>query len=251
MNPEIAQLARHFQHHQKLLLPMPPWPCLSSPDNNNNNHEWPPEWVIYVLSIRVPRERAFLQRLHPSAACVAHVFHGVQGVPNHQQRRRRNRQRQRPQLRPGEIGCDASHRKMWQHIVVSSASSSNSPIILCEDDVNLRGDATQVAYLKLLVHEAATLSIDLVYLAWYQGYPARNPPKQLSEHLRAPFGDYLQLWCLYVTPLGLKKLTQEFPVNQKPILPIDVALRRSKTLRAAVAWPALAWVVGAGSDTAH
>ena len=233
------------------MLGPPPSPR-SSEDGKST--EWPVEWPIYFLSIREAREKAFLQRLVPSAAAVARVFHGQIGAVLAAQKRPRRRLPQpRSLLRPGEIGCDASHRLLWQSLSVSPNPAQG--FIVCEDDVDLSGNPTQVEYLRVLMQEATQLQLDLVYLAWFQGYNPRTPPKPLSEHLRVPFGEYLQLWCIYVTPVGLAKLVREFPAHingatPPPILPIDVAVKRSRFLRSAVAWPPLAWTVGAHSDTA-
>jgi len=266
MNPEIARLAHEFR---RLHLTLPPGPLPNFPEDNRDAKTapapWPTEWKIYFLSIREAREKAFLSRLVPSAAANAQVFHGVRGGTNLVssglfRRHRRSRQRtltpHPTPLRPGEIGCDASHRKLWHEL--AAAAKLHHPAtsyILCEDDVALRGDPAQVAYLRVLIAEATALKLDLVYLSWFQGYRgSTGPPRILSEHLRAPFGDYLQLWCIYVTPAGLEKLTREFPVgggnNAAAAIPIDVAVRRSVLLRAAVAWPPLVWTTGEASDTA-
>jgi len=261
MNPEIARLAHEFKR-QKLALPPAPLPNL--PGDGDGSTTWPADLPIHFLSIRETREKAFLGRLTPSAAAVAHVFHGVRGgggstgtIRNSRNPRNRPRRRGKffapglpPPLRPGEIGCDASHRKLWQALAGADAGTAANAYILCEDDVNLRGDPAQVNYLRVLLHEAAALHLDLVYLSWYQGFRGLTPPRQLSAHLRAPFGEYLQLWCIYVTRAGLEKLTREFPVGSRAIAPIDVAVKRSRLLRAAVAWPPLMWTTGAASDTA-
>lgn len=261
MNPEIARLAHEFKR-QKLTLPPAPLPNFPA-DGDGSTTTWPAELPIHFLSIREAREKAFLGRLTPSAAAVAHVFHGVRGTgTTRNSRNPRNRPRRRGKffapspsgpLRPGEIGCDASHRKLWQALAgADAAAGAVNAYILCEDDVNLRGDPAQVNYLRVLLSEAAALQLDLVYLSWYQGFRGiTGPPRQLSAHLRAPFGEYLQLWCIYVTRAGLEKLVREFPVGAAhPTIPIDVAVRRSRLLRAAVAWPPLTWTTGAASDTA-
>lgn len=232
-NPEIRRLSEQISQKGLIAGPSP------YSEASVGVTTWPEKLAVYFISIRPERAAAFQQRL--GSSITATLFPGTRGRvggPNG--------------LRPGEMGCDQSHRRLWAQMAKEA-----SAVILAEDDVHLVGSSLQITYLRTLLQEAQEAHVDLMYLSWFQGYSPRGAtPAVIAPHLRSLIGfPYLQLWCLWVSPAGLAKISNYFPIQQTPQQPIDVALCEALqlgriALKAAVAWPPLCWTVGASSDTA-
>lgn len=232
-NQELQRLAREFGNQH---LNLPPSP-ISGAVGGKGGASWPADLAVNYISIRDDRASAFARRVQNKTIPIKQ-FHGVHG---------RTLARVNG-LRQGEVGCSASHRRLWAQLAADPAVTH---AIIAEDDANLVLDVTQMSYIVTLIAEAKSANVDLIYLSWFQGY--RSIPINVSTHLRSVFESYIQLWCIYVTKAGLQKLTRTFPpANNQLNIPIDVAVRNiSGTLRSCVAWPPVCWSVGCASDTVN
>lgn len=227
VNAEISFLTRAFNGNippltlPRLLTPVPP--------------AWPTHIPVYVISIRPERLAAFARRF-------PHPFRHWPGTNGSVL----SRTKPLSTLRPGEIGCFDSHRRLWTHI----AQQDQELAIICEDDVNLVASPEQCNYLDMLLREVETRQYDALFLSWFRPRPDASLPPPPSAHTRMQW-TFCQLWCYLVTKRGAQRMVDCIQTMRQPV---DVALDTARCLNQLsnlVAYPPLCLTVGARSDTAN
>lgn len=232
INREISNLAAQFSNLRRRRLPPISLPI------TNGSPQWPLSIPIYAISINQVRQERFKQRfLHAST-----IWEGTRGKNMDIGKLKREGNLISNHLTRGEIGCYDSHLRLWEKLVRDKTPMA----IICEDDVNLTGDANQACYFNTLLSEVETVPFDIMFLSWFR--PAGGNTITTHTHQQWCFH---QLWAYLVTYEGLKKILSDVKVK-KIHVPVDVALWESHSrgvIRNLVAYPPLCLTVGENSDT--
>jgi hypothetical protein len=233
INSEISSLANQLVKNRRTRL-LPP---ISIPQTSGSV-EWPKNVPTFVISINPTRQQRFHDRFQH---CFTH-FEGTNGKTIDESKWRRDKRLVSLKLKRGEIGCYDSHLRLWKMLVENEIPMA----IICEDDVNLSGNAQQSQYLNTLLSEAKQAPFDVLYLSWFR--PAGGTKN--TAHTRIQWC-FCQHWAYVVTLGGLKKLLADQCI-QKINLPVDVALWEAHcrgVVRNIVAYPPLTLTTGERSDT--
>ena len=233
INSEISSLANQLVKNRRTHL-LPP---IAIPQTIGSA-EWPKHLPTFVISINPTRQ----QRFHDRFQHVCTPFEGTNGKTIDETKWRRENKLVSHKLKRGEIGCYDSHLRLWKMLVQKEIPMA----IICEDDVNLSGNAQQSQYLNTLLSEAKQAPFDVLYLSWFR--PAGGTRN--TAHTRIQWC-FCQHWAYVVTLGGLKKLLADKTI-QKIHLPVDVALWEAHcrgVVRNIVAYPPLTLTTGERSDT--
>ena len=235
INGEIYNLASKFTKSRGLSA----LPKLEIPVTNGSS-QWPIDIPIFVISINDKRRQNFQNRFpYPSTH-----FAGTNGNTIDVSHWRHTRRLQSNILKRGEIGCYDSHLRLWQMLVKNNVQIA----LICEDDVDLKGNTIQSQYFNTLLIEAAQTPFDVLYLSWFRPDGGR----QNTVHTRVQWC-FCQHWAYVVTLNGLKKLLADEKITNIR-LPVDVALWEAHcrgVVRNVVAYPPLTLTVGERSDTSN
>ena len=233
INREISNLAAQFSKPRRHGL-LPPITLPST----GGSPQWPVSVPVYAISINSNRQDKFKRRfLHPST-----IWAGTNGKTLDIGKLKRESVLISNHLTRGEIGCYDSHLRLWEKLVRDKTPMA----IICEDDVNLTGDANQSSYLNTLLSEVKPVPFDIMFLSWFR--PAGGNTVTAHTHQQWCFH---QLWAYLVTQEGLKKILADVKVKKMHV-PVDVALWDSHSrgvIRNVVAYPPLCLTVGEHSDT--
>jgi glycosyl transferase family 25 len=201
--------------------------------------QWPSHIPIYVISINPTRQQRFKQRFRGGEV---NFWDGTHGKTMDIGKLKRDGVLKTNELTRGEIGCYDSHQRLWEFMI-----KSNIPMaIICEDDVNLTGDANQSQYFNTLLSELSNTNYDILFLSWFR--PSGGSSVTSHTHSQWCFH---QLWAYLITLDGSKKLLSDNRVKQMHV-PVDVAMWESHTrsnVRNLVAFPPVCLTVGEYSDT--
>lgn len=101
-------------------------------------------------------------------------------------------------LKPGEIGCFLSHRKVWQMCL-----ALDKPILVLEDDINVRGCLNSALSFAATSHlKWDVLRLAGIYAVRRQIIHERHDDSKLVELLENPCGTA----AYWLTPSGAQKL---------------------------------------------
>ena len=231
VNNEIARLASIFKNSSRGLPPI-------RVPSTNGLKTWPKQLPVFVISINPSRQDKFKQRFKEKST----VWHGTNGKHLDLTRLKREGTLVYRDLTRGEIGCYDSHIRLWRKLVSEKVPMA----IICEDDVNLTGDATQAQYLNTLLSEIKTTRCDFLFLSWFR--PVGGATVTSHTHKQWCFH---QLWAYLVTYDGLVKALADTRVKQMH-MPVDVALWDAHSrgvIHNLVAYPPICLTVGERSDT--
>lgn len=231
VNKEIARLASIFKNSRRSSPPI-------RVPSTNGSKTWPKQVPVFVISINPSRQEKFKQRFKEKST----IWHGTNGKHLDLTRLKREGTLVYRDLTRGEIGCYDSHIRLWRKLVSEKVPMA----IICEDDVNLTGDATQAQYLNTLLSEIKTTRCDFLFLSWFR--PAGGATVTSHTHKQWCFH---QLWAYLVTYDGLVKALADTRVKQM-YMPVDVALWDAHSrgvIHNLVAYPPICLTVGERSDT--
>lgn len=172
----------------------------------------------YVISVPGTRPRGPVMARMSGKVPGVQFFDGVNGSSLKQQGR----------LKPGEMGCAASHMRLWEHI-----QEADVPTLILEDDAKPVDDFPR-QFTDLMQHVGE--HVDIVFV----GHCLEERGKRYAPGLAASVSPRCTHGYL-VTPRGARKLAQ-WARSHTLTRAIDeeiADLVRSKYLTALSSWPAL------------
>lgn len=238
LNSEIRGLASQFTKSRGKLPPINP-PLRSNTDPSLSL--WPENIPVYVISIDKSRQKTFLDRFKGKNV---HIWQGTNGNLLDINKMIKQGKIANSSLRKGEYGCADSHIRLLKHIIEKNISQA----IICEDDVDLTGDAVQSNYLNTLLQETRNIPHDILFLSWFRP----DGSSLVTAHTKSQW-TFCQLWAFLITNRGAKKLLNDSKV-QKMHQPVDVAYydaHSRKVVNNLVAYPPLCLTRGCASDTSR
>ena len=159
---------------------------------------------IFVINLeRSPDRRHFMQKQFDSLGLRADFFAAVdasrgdlEGISRYDEDRALWTMGH--PLAPGEVGCFASHYRLWERCV-----AMQTPIVVMEDDVRIdAGFQAALEHTRGLIHRYGFVRLSALFERRYQIVTQLDSRHQLIRYLKGPYGTQ----CYALAPTGAQIL---------------------------------------------